>query len=381
MIYFDHSATSNPKPKETIDNVRNVLENFSVNPGRAGHRLSLEGSRIMFEARDGIASFLNSESVNCISFTSGGTEGLNTALLGFLHQGDHIITTRAEHNSVYRPLSYLSGIGVSYDLADCDQDGYTEIKNVEKLIYKKTKAIMLNHISNLTGIIQPLEDYIKLCQENGLLLIVDGSQSCGYYKYDLKEEEIDVLVATGHKSLLGPQGSGFMYIRDSSLIRPLKHGGTGSESDSIVQPEITPDKYESGTQNLPGISGLMGGINHIKSQGIEKMIEHKNDLRRHFVEEVRKIPGIKLYGDLEGHKYGPVVALNVGSRGSSEISFMLDYEHDIMTRAGLHCAPELHRHMGTTEQGAVRFSFGYNNTHEEVECGVRALKKISKILD
>lgn len=381
MIYFDNSATSNPKPKRTIENMVNVLEHFSVNPGRAGHRLSLEGSRIMFAARESIAEFINSESVNNIAFTSGGTEGLNTALFGLLNPGDHIITTKAEHNSVYRPLSRLRETGVEYDYANCCPDGFTEAKNIEQLIKKNTKAVIINHISNLTGIIQPLDEIIQLCQEKGLILIVDGSQSAGYYKYDLKNEAIDILVATGHKSLLGPQGTGFIYIRDCGIVRPFKYGGTGSESESVIQPGLMPDKYESGTQNLPGISGLIGGISTLEEIGLEKIISHKNQLREHFILETRKIPGVKIYGDEVNHSYGPVVALNIGARGSSEISFMLDYEFNIMTRSGLHCAPRLHEHMGTTEQGAVRFSFGYNNTHEEIEYGIRALRKISKTVE
>ena len=378
MIYFDNSATSNPKPGRTIENMINVLEHFSVNPGRGGHRFSIGGSKILFEARETINKFVNGESLNNIVFTSGGTEGLNTALLGMLDCGDHLITTNAEHNSVYRPLSHLNKLGVDHEIAICEDDGYTSSKNIQQLIKKNTKVVVLNHISNLTGIIQPLDEISKVCKDNGLLLIVDGSQSFGYYEYDLKREAIDVLVATGHKGLLGPQGTGFMYIRDSTKVRPLKYGGTGSESESISQPEILPDKYESGTQNLPGISGLVGGISFIEEETIEKMVCHKNKIREHFVEEIRKISGIKIYGDLTNHSYAPVVALNIKEIGSSEISFMLDYDYDIMTRAGLHCAPLLHERMGTTNQGAVRFSFGYHNTHAEIEFGVEALKKITK---
>ncbi len=355
-----------------------VLEKHSANPGRAGHRLSLEASRIMFEARDTVSDFIGSESVNHVVFTSGGTEGLNTAILGLLLPGDHVITTVAEHNSVYRPLGHCEKRGISHSIARAEADGFTSAEEIEKSLKPSTKAVVVNHISNLTGIVQPLPDIIELCREKGLFLIVDGSQSCGYYDYHVELMGIDFLVGTGHKSLYGPQGTGFLYLRDPELLSPLKYGGTGSESESMVQPSISPDKFESGTPNLPGIAGLAGGLAFIKKYGLEKMAIHKDELRVHFVEELKKIKGITLYGDREDHVYGPVVALNVGTVGSSEISFALDYDFGIMTRSGLHCAPMLHRHMGTLEQGAVRFSFGYHNTHEEVDEGLRALREIAK---
>lgn len=378
MIYFDNSATSNPKPQKVIKNVVFALENLSVNPGRAGHRLSLEGSRILFSTRETIKEFVGGKSVNEIAFTSGGTEGLNLAIKGSLSSGDHVVTTVAEHNSTYRPLTSLEEKGVEYTIASAEEDGYTSLESVQKAVKKNTKAVVLNHISNLTGIVQPLEEIGRFCNKQGILLIVDGSQSCGYFDYRSLKEKVGILIATGHKSLLGPQGTGFVRIGNPDGVRPLKYGGTGSESESIYQPMIAPDKFESGTQNLPGIYGLAAGIEYINEMGLENYKKKKDELRNHFVEEVRKIPSVKLYGDKMEHSYGPVIALNVGARGSSDISFFLDQEYGIMTRSGLHCAPMLHRHMNTLEQGAVRFSFGHENTHEEITIAIKALWELAK---
>lgn len=379
MTYFDNAATSNFKPKEVINACKKALVETSGNPGRGAHRVSLDAGRALFNARENISQFFNCPTDNLI-FTANATEALNVGILGKLKSGDHVITTVAEHNSVYRPLGYLKTLGIEVTQADSTEDGFTSAENIEKEIRSNTKLIIVNHQSNVTGVIQPVNEIGEMAKTKGIFLLVDGAQSVGHMELDLKRMPVDLYVGTGHKALFGPQGTGFFYIKDGNSVKPLLHGGTGSESDSEMQPYILPDKFESGTPNLPGILGLSAGIDFVKANQLDEIIKKENELREFFVKELVELSqtrGIKLIGNTVGHSYGPVCSVLVSGMDSSELSYKLDSEYNIMTRPGLHCAPCIHKRMGTLESGTVRFSFNFKNSFSEIEKAIQALSKIS----
>lgn len=377
MIYFDNAATTFPKPNEVYDSIMKAMKEYGANPGRAGHKLALRMGREVFETRELLAKLFNIDNPMNIIFTSNCTESLNIAIKGLLQKGDHVITTSMEHNSVLRPLFALQKEGVELTIVKGDPMGRINPKDIEKSIKKNTKLIVTTHVSNLVGTIMPIETIGKIARDNGIYYLVDAAQSAGVYDIDVNKMNIDMLAFPGHKGLLGPQGTGGLYIRDGLIIKEIKQGGTGSVSESLEQPNMFPDRYESGTLNGPGIVGLGAGIKYILEKGIENIRKHEEELTQHFIEEALKIDKIKVYGPLNVKEQGSVVAINIGHEDSSEVSFLLDENYDIAVRSGLHCAPMAHRTIGTFEQGVVRFSFGPFNTHEEIELGIKALKEIS----
>lgn len=283
-----------------------------------------------------------------------------------------------EHNSVLRPIKYLEQFGIDHTIVKCDGKGRVKVSDIEKSIKVNTKLIVNTHVSNLTGTIMPVAEIGKLAKHREIFYMVDAAQSAGVYDIDVDAMNIDLLAFPGHKGLLGPQGTGGLYIRDNIELTELFQGGTGSVSHSLDQPNIFPDKYESGTTNAPGIIGLGAGIKYILERGIENIRKHEEELTEHFIEEVKKVDGLILYGPCNIQQQGAVVSLNINGADSSEVSYILDEEYDIAVRPGLHCAPLAHETIGTLEQGVVRFSFGIFNTHEEIEFAVKALKEIAK---
>lgn len=268
--------------------------------------------------------------------------------------------------------------GVEVTIVKGDSKGRINPEDIEKSIKKNTKLIITTHVSNLTGTIMPIERIGKIAKENGVYYLVDAAQSAGIYDIDVKKMNIDILAFPGHKSLLGPQGTGGLYIREDLDVKELKQGGTGSISHLLEQPEVRPDKYESGTPNGPGIVGLGAGIKYILQEGVENIRKYEEELTKHFIEEALKIDGVKVYGPLNINEQGAVVPINIGYEDSSEVSFILDEYYNICVRPGLHCAPLAHKTIGTFEQGVVRFSFGFYNTHDEIEKGIKAIREISK---
>ncbi len=378
MVYFDNAATSYPKPKIVYDSIMEAMIDYGANPGRSGHKKALKSSRGIFDTRVQISKLFNIKNPMNVIFTFNCTESLNTAIKGVLKPGDHVITTSMEHNSVLRPITFLEKLGVTNTIVQGDSKGRINPKDIETSIRPETKLIVTTHISNLTGSIIDIETIGKIAKNHGIIYLVDGAQSSGVYDIDVEKMNIDLLAFPGHKGLLGPQGTGGLYIRDGIEIVEIFQGGTGSISHSLNQPDVIPDKFESGTPNAPGIIGLGAGVKYILDKGIENIKNKEESLLEHFIEEASKIDGIKLYGPLEIGYHAPVVALNIKDADSSEVSYILDDEYDIAVRPGLHCAPLAHKTIGTFEQGVVRFSFGFENTHEEIEFAIKALKEISK---
>lgn len=378
VVYFDNAATSFPKPKIVYDEIMNAMIGYGANPGRSGHKLALKMSRGIFETRNQISKLFNIKNPMNVIMTFNSTESLNIAIKGILKPGDHVITTSMEHNSVLRPIVFLERMGVKNTIVQGDYEGKVNPKDIEKSIRPETKMIVTTHISNLTGTIMDIEAIGKIAKNHGIIYLVDGAQSAGVYNIDVEKMNIDMLAFPGHKGLLGPQGTGGLYIREGIEVTETFQGGTGSISHSLEQPQAMPDKFESGTPNGPGIIGLGAGVKYILELGIDNIRKKEEEITKHFIEEAKKIEGIRLYGPLEIGKHAPVVALNIKDADSSEVSYILDEEYDISVRPGLHCAPLAHKTIGTFKQGVVRFSFGYENTHEEIEYGIKAIRDIAK---
>ena len=378
MIYFDNAATTFPKPEEVYAAVDDCMRRYCANPGRGGHKLSLQSGRVLLEARELLAELFNTDSTESIVLTHNATEALNLALKGYLKKGSHVITTSMEHNSVMRPLKALEKLGIEASIVQCNKEGELNIVDVEKEIRKETVLIASTHASNVVGTILPIGDIGALAKAYELDFLVDASQTAGVYEIDVEEMNISMLAFTGHKSLMGLQGTGGLYIRNGLILEPMKEGGTGSMSESLYQPDIMPDRFESGTHNTPGIAGLCAGVRFIRDTGINIIREHEIELMKHFIDGLLRIRNVKVYGTKDVNKQVPVVSMNIGDIGSSEISYILDQTFDIATRSGLHCAPVAHNTMGTLEQGTVRFSFGYFNTKEQIETALSAIEQIIK---
>jgi len=379
MVYFDNAATSFPKPDIVYNEVLKCMKEYCANPGRGGHQMSINSGKAVVEAREVISNFFNMNNPMQVCFTKNATEGLNYALYGLLEDGDNVITSPMEHNSVMRPLKTIcQHKEVSITILKGNKYGEIGVDEFAEAIKPNTKLVVLTLSSNVNGIIMPFKEIGRICRQKGILFLLDGSQGAGSINIDVQEAAIDLLALPGHKGLMGPQGTGILYVREGIGLKPMLQGGTGSNSENILQPEIFPDAMESGTLNTPGIVGLGAGIKFISGTGIEKIREHKNMLVESFYNGVKNIQGIKIYSKNELSKNSGIIALNVDGMESTEVSYILDKKYGIETRAGLHCAPMAHTTLGTLKTGVVRFSFSYFNQFKEIEYTVSALEKISK---
>lgn len=377
MIYFDNAATTLQKPQCVIEAVTNAMTSMG-NSGRAAHGGALKASRTVYCARETLARFFGCRRADHVVFTCNATEALNTAIFGLLNAGDHVISTDCEHNSVLRPLYALENRGVSVDFVPADRLGRIDYDGFGKLLRPETRAIVATHASNLTGNLTDIARIGKFAHEHGLLFIVDASQTAGSVPIDMGQMNIDVLCFTGHKSMMGPQGTGGLCIADGVEIRPLKTGGTGVQSYLPHQPRELPTHLEAGTLNGHGIAGLLAAVEYIQTADIGNIHAHEMALVKRFYEGVTKIGGYTVYGDFSSFDRAPIVTLNLRDVSSSELGDALFDEYEIATRAGAHCAPRMHRALGTEAQGAVRFSFGYFNTFDEVDAALAALKELSE---
>ena len=376
MIYLDNGATTFPKPKVVTDKIMECYLGYAGNPGRSGHKLAMKMDLEIYETREKICKLINGTEVLNVIFTFNATDSLNLAIKGVLEEGDHVITTSMEHNSVLRPLNQLRKEGkIELSIVYADDKGYIDPQKIFEALTPNTKMIVTTHMSNVFGTIVDIKAIGDFCKENNILYLVDASQSIGVLDIDVQEMNIDLLAFPGHKALFGPMGTGALYIKEGIIVKPLKEGGTGSYSHSIDQPDLYPDSLESGTPNGVGIIALGKGIDFINEVGIENIRNHEMSLKNHFIELLKDNEDVILYGTLDDRQ-GAVVSLNVKHMDSSEISYILSDEFDIYTRPGFHCAPLAHKTMGTEELGAIRFSFGYYNTLEEVEKTVEALLNI-----
>lgn len=376
MLYFDNAATTITKPQAVVDAVVQAMTTMG-NSGRGVHSASLDASRVIYATREKLAALFDCPRSDHVAFTANSTEALNMAICGLLSPGDHVISTVLEHNSVLRPLYRLEQHGVQVSFVPADRQGNVDYSAFQQLIQPNTKAIVCTHASNLTGTLLDLERISQIAHQNGALLIVDASQTAGARAISMQELGIDVLCFTGHKGLLGPQGIGGLCVMPGIQIRPWKVGGTGVQTHLRRQPEQMPVRLEAGTLNGHGIAGLGAAVDYIQSVGIETIQAKEHALMQQFYRGIRMINDVQIYGDFSVDR-APIVAMNLGQWDSSEVADELSQRFGIATRPGAHCAPRLHDALGTTDQGAVRFSFGWFNTPEEVEIAIDAVRRIAE---
>ena len=380
MIYFDNAATSWPKPPEVIRAMTDFILTVGANPGRSGHRTSVEAGRIVNDTREGIAELFNIEDPLRVIFGLNATEGLNLAIFGILKPGDHTITTSMEHNSVMRPLRELEGRGVDLTVIPCAPDGSLDPSMVAEAITGRTRLITVNHASNIVGTIQPVREVGKVARDHGVPFLVDAAQTGGCCPMDMKRDQIDLLAFTGHKSLLGPQGTGGLVIDDDFDIHRmavLKAGGTGSRSEHETQPAFLPDKYESGTLNTVGLAGLAASLGFIRETTVETIHEREQSLTRRMLRGLADIPGVTLYGPSRTSHRTPTISFTLDDLSPSEVGFRLDEDYGILCRVGLHCAPSAHRTIETFPVGTVRFGMGFFTTREEVDTALDAVRVLA----
>lgn len=374
MIYLDNAATTRPKPPGVAEAVAKAMNAYG-NSGRGAHADALSAARAVYGVRQHLADWFGCLRADHVVFTPNSTAALNIAISGLLQPGDHVISTDWEHNSVLRPLYRLRERGMGLDFLPADSCGQLDYGALEGLLRPNTRAVVCTHASNLTGDMTDLERMGSFAREHNLLFILDASQTAGTFPIDMDAQGIDVVCFTGHKSLLGPQGTGGLCVREGVEVRPLLVGGTGVQSFLETQPEEWPTRLEAGTLNSHGLAGLGAALEYLERTGREAVRAHECGLARRFYEAVREIPGVTVYGDFTREERAPIVTLNIGDLDSSEVSDELAERFQIATRPGAHCAPRFHRALGTAERGAVRFSWGWANTEEET-CAAAAAVRI-----
>ncbi len=377
MIYLDNAATTMYKPQQVIDAVVAAMTSMG-NAGRGANEASLSAARIIYDTRDMLAKLFGAESPKQIVFTNNSTESLNIAIKGLLNPGDHAITTMLEHNSVLRPLYEMQEKGVKLSIVKSDLKGTIDISDIEKAITDETKLIICTNGSNLTGNYVDVKAIGEIAHKHNVLFAVDASQTAGVFPINVQEMHIDILCFTGHKGLLGPQGTGGLYVREGVQLRPLKSGGSGVQTFSKTHPIEMPTALEAGTLNGHGIAGLHAALQYLEETGIDNIRAREQELMWKFYEGVKEIPEVKVYGDFSSKNRCAVVTLNIGDYDSSEVSDELLTVYGISTRPGGHCAPLMHEALGTVEQGSVRFSFSHYNTDEEIEQAINAVRELAQ---
>lgn len=373
MIYLDNAATTFPKPAIVCGSILNSIQNYGANPGRSGHRLSLEAARLVYMSRESVCDILGGKDPFDFIFTLSCTDSLNMAIKGILKPGDHAVATIYEHNSVLRPLEALKENGVAYDMVQPVQGAITA-EQIEGMLRPETRMVIVNHVSNVTGYVNDIDAIGAVCRKNNIIFMVDAAQSAGTHDINVSEQPIDILCTSGHKGLYGPQGCGILYLKPGLEITPLRLGGTGSQSESLSQPEMRPDKYESGTLATPAIAALGTAIEYIKPR-IKEIREREIFLTQCLNEGLRNIKGVTVYG--EDKMRSNVLSFNIEDMSSSAVANILDKNYSVAVRAGLHCAPLIHRYLGTFETGAVRASLGMFNNIREVYTFLKAVEDIA----
>lgn len=379
MIYLDNAATTWPKPPQVLHAMTECIEIFGANPGRSGYKMALEAGSLLLYTREMLSTFFKVDdpfrsicTVNC-------TDSLNLAIKGLLKPGHHVITTGMEHNSVVRPLMHLKSQGVEISFIKCSGSGMVDPDDIKRAIKGNTRLIVTTHASNVTGTIMPIDHIGNIAKSYGITYLVDAAQTVGCLPIDLSSLPVDLVAMPGHKGLRGPQGTGVLYIGPGAEPVQLREGGTGSQSEIPYQPNIRPDRYESGTMNTPGIAGLGAGIKYILDCGQDKLVNKEKKLEKFFIEALLHLDKVKLYGPRDlGARVG-VISINIGDIASSQAADILDQKYGIAVRGGLHCAPMAHRTIGTLKQGTVRISFGSFNTIDQVKYCIRAIDEISRM--
>lgn len=377
MIYLDNAATTMHKPQCVIDAVVAAMSSMG-NAGRGANEASLSASRMIYDTREKLCRLFGGTNPKQVAFTNNSTESLNIAIRGLLSPGDHVITTMLEHNSVLRPLYEMEKRGVKLTIVKSDPQGRIDISQIEDAICDDTKMIVCTNGSNLTGNYVDVKAVGEIARRHQVIFVVDASQTAGVFPIHVEEMKIDVLCFTGHKGLMGPQGTGGIYVREGIEIPPLKCGGSGVQTYNKSHPKEMPTALEAGTLNGHGIAGLHAALEFLEETGIDAIRKKEQELMWKFYEGVKDIPGITVYGDFTLKDRCAIVTLNIGDYDSGEVSDALLIDYGISTRPGGHCAPLMHEALGTVSQGAVRFSFSYYNTDEEVETAIRAVRELAE---
>jgi len=379
-IYLDNASTSFPKAPNVASAMADYITNRGININRGSYALAYDVEDIIYTTRQRLNTLFNGHDPSHVIFTQNVTMSLNMVIKGLLKSGDHVLVSSMEHNAVMRPLTQLLDKGITFDIIPCDKMGSIQLESMDSLIRPNTVALIINHASNVCGTIQPLESIGPICKAHNLQFIVDAAQTAGVIPIDVKACHIDALCFTGHKGLLGPQGIGGIILTKemAQTLTPLIAGGTGSFSHLETMPTHMPDAFEAGTLNLPGIIGLNEGLAYIESQGMENIHNHELALTQSFLEGLQSIDGINIVGKQNIQDRTAVVSITIDGMDPASIAYELESNYHIMTRVGLHCAPRAHQTLETYPEGTVRFSFGYANTHKDVETALSALHRIVK---
>ncbi|MFG1735463.1 aminotransferase class V-fold PLP-dependent enzyme [Paenibacillus sp. 843] len=377
IVYLDHAATSWPKPPEVFEAMRKAMEEAAANPGRGSHRMAVKASRVLYGTRKTLADLFGVKNPNDIALTSNTTEALNLAIKGYLREGDHVIATMIEHNSVRRPLEYLKRTrGIQVDYIPVDEEGQLDMQLMEGAFRSNTRLVVCSQSSNLLGSIIPLIEIGELVKRKGAVLLVDAAQSAGMLDIHVEEMHIGMLAFPGHKGLLGPQGTGGLYISPDIDLEPLLHGGTGSQSEAIEQPTVRPDRYEAGTPNTIGYAGLQAGVRKVLEWTPQHIYRHEWELTQYMMEGLQEVGGFRILGPAFGQARTGIVAFVSERYSASELAFRLDREYGIAVRAGYHCTPLAHMASGTEQTGAIRASVGISTSRDEIEFMRKAIKEI-----
>ena len=378
-IYLDNAATSFPKPETVYQAMDHYMRKVGTNAGRGSYRRALQADQMLFETRLRLAQLFNAGDASRIVFTANATEAINLAIKGYVSPGDHVIASGMEHNASWRTLRTLEARGIiSLSLLPHEVNGTVDLDRAKDLFTPCTRLVVSSHVSNVTGGILPISELGRICRSRGVVFLVDSAQSAGILPIDVEAMGISLLAFTGHKGLLGPQGTGGLYISEDIELRPLKEEGTGSESAREFQPNSLPDRYEAGTLNVPGLIGLGAALEYIVQEGLESIAARERELLNYARHQLAQIPGIMLYGPADPGEQIGVLSFRFPRISPEEIAGRLDGDYGIMVRAGLHCAPQAHRTIGTIDTGTVRIGLGHFNTEDDVDQLLRGLEAIAK---
>ena len=378
IIYLDNAATTFPKPREVLQQALDAYAHFGVNPGRSGYDLCMVAGELVFETRKVLATFLGGTKPERLVFAANATDALNLAIQGLLQSGDHAITTTVEHNSVIRPLNHLKrDRGVELDYVPFEAGGIVDPDEIARRFKPNTKVVVVNHGSNVIGTIQPVAEIGRRCRERGIVLVVDAAQTAGVIPINVEAMCIDVLCFTGHKSLLGPTGTGGLYVREGVEVRHTRFGGTGVHSAYPYHLEEYPYRLEAGTGNVLGIAGLYFAQQYLAKRGLKEIYAHEMDLFAQLQGGLERIEGVTLHGTTSLERRLPVLSFTISGRDPADVGSLLDVDYNIAARTGLHCAPLIHQQLGTGERGTVRFSVGPMNERAHVDAAVEAVKEIA----
>jgi cysteine desulfurase/selenocysteine lyase len=381
LIYLDNGATSFPKPENVYAYMDYFYRNFGVNPGRSGYDLCMETGAVVDNTREMLTEFFNGTDPNRLCFSYNSTDALNLIIFGMLRPDDHAISTTIEHNSVLRPLYHLSREGVDVEYVPFDGAGFVDPDEIRKRFRPNTRLVIVNHASNVIGTVQPIGEIGRTCREAGIPFAIDASQSAGKIPIDMEAQFVDIVAFTGHKSLLGPTGIGGLYVREGIEIRHTRAGGTGVRSADRAHLDDYPFRLEYGTHNVIGIAGLHAGLQWVLAQGLEAIHEQEMKLARMLRNGLDAIPGVILYCQEDLTHHIAVLAFNVDGLDAADVGTMLDVDHDIACRTGLHCAPLLHEQLGTAKiRGAVRFGIGPFNTEEHIAAAIKAVDETASFM-